>query len=88
MFLGFFYFLREKGLKVSIGDWMMLLEGMEKGLRESTLEGFYFLCRAVLLRDESEFDLFDQAFAEYFRIKLIHSIQEELTGQNIKVIGF
>ncbi|MBE5999353.1 MAG: VWA domain-containing protein [Eubacteriales bacterium] len=66
MFLGFFYYLREQGLKISIGDWMVLLEGMEKGLHESTVEGFYFLCRAVLLRDESEFDLFDQAFSAYF----------------------
>lgn len=67
MFLEFFYFLRSRGLRVSIGDWMVLLEAMKKGLHESTLEGFYVLCRAVLLRDESEFDLFDQAFAAYFR---------------------
>lgn len=66
MFIDFFYFLRDHGLKVSIGEWMVLLEGMQKGLHGSTLEGFYQLCRAVLLKDESEYDLFDQAFTAYF----------------------
>ena len=67
MFIDFFYYLRERGVKVSIGEWMILLEGMRKGLHESTLEGFYRLCRAVILKDESEYDLFDLAFADYFR---------------------
>ena len=67
MFLDFFYFLRSQGLKISIGEWMVLLEGMEKGLHESTLEGFYQLCRAVILKDESEYDIFDLAFTKYFQ---------------------
>ena len=67
MFIDFFYYLRERGVKVSIGEWMVLLEGMRKGLHESTLEGFYRLCRAVILKDESEYDLFDLAFEDYFR---------------------
>ncbi|MDO5133057.1 MAG: VWA domain-containing protein [Eubacteriales bacterium] len=66
MFIDFFYFLRNQGLKVSLGEWLVLLEGMEKGLHGSTLEGFYHLCRAVLLKDESEYDLFEQAFSAYF----------------------
>ena len=67
MLIDFFYYLRNKGLKISIGEWMVLMEGMEKGLHESTLEGFRHLCRVVLLRDESEFDPFDVAFDEFFR---------------------
>ena len=66
MFIDFFYYLRKKGVKVSIGEWMVLLEGMRKGLHECTLDGFYRLCRAVILKDESEYDLFDLAFEEYF----------------------
>ncbi|MBQ3392477.1 MAG: VWA domain-containing protein [Lachnospiraceae bacterium] len=66
MFIEFFYFLRERGLKVSMGEWLVLLEGLEKGLHGSTLEGFYKLCRAIILRDESEYDAFDQAFSAFF----------------------
>ena len=30
MFIDFFYYLRKRGVKVSIGEWMVLLEGMKK----------------------------------------------------------
>ena len=66
MFVDFFYFLRDHGLKVSIGEWLLLLEGMQKGLHHNTLHGFYILCRAIVVRNETEYDLFDVAFEEYF----------------------
>ncbi len=31
MFAAFFYLLRQRGLHVSLNEWMTLLEGMEKG---------------------------------------------------------
>ena len=80
MFIDFFYFLRNHGIKVSIGEWMVLLDGMKKGLHESTLEGFYQLCRAVILKDESEYDSFDLAFSEYFEGLPMHGpLPKELT---------
>lgn len=67
MFASFFYLLRQRGLDVSLNEWLTLLEGMEKGLHRSTLTGFYQLCRAVLLHSESEYDRFDQVFLEFLR---------------------
>lgn len=67
MFVSFFYLLRERGLKVSLNEWMVLLEGLEKGLHSSSLTGFYRLCRAVLIKTEADFDRFDQVFLEYFK---------------------
>ena len=67
MFIDFFYYLRSRGIKVSIGEWLVLLEGLQKGLHESTMSGFYLLCRSILARDESEYDLLETAFADYFR---------------------
>ena len=64
MFAAFFYLLRQRGLDVSLNEWMTLLEGMEKGLHHSTLTGFYHLCRAVVVKSETEFDRFDQVFLE------------------------
>ena len=66
MFAAFFYLLRQRGLHVSLNEWMTLLEGMEKGLHHSTLTGFYHLCRAVVVKSEAEFDRFDQVFLEFF----------------------
>ncbi len=67
MFTSFFYLLRARGLDVSLNEWMTLLEGLDKGLHRSSLTGFYQLCRTVLVKSETEFDRFDQAFLEFFR---------------------
>ena len=67
MFAAFFYLLRQRGLHVSLNEWMTLLEGMEKGLHHSTLTGFYHLCRAIVVKNETEFDHFDLIFLEFFK---------------------
>lgn len=67
MFLEFFYLLRAKGLKVSINEWMALVEALDKGLAESSLTSFYHLCRSVIIKSEADYDKFDAVFAEYFK---------------------
>ena len=66
MFLTFFYLLRARGLNVSIGQWMTLMEALEKGLAGSDLMNFYLLCRSILVTGESDFDKLDLAFSEFF----------------------
>lgn len=66
MFLEFFYLLRARGLDVSINEWMTLEEALDKGLAKASLTGFYQLCRSILVKTESDYDKFDQVFAEYF----------------------
>ena len=67
MFIAFFYLLRRHGLDVTPDEWMTLLEGLSRGLHQSSLTGFYRLCRAVLVKSEADFDRFDQVFLEFFR---------------------
>ena len=67
MFVSFFYLLRQRGLDVAPNEWMTLLEGMEKGLHNASLTGFYHLCRAIVIKNETEFDRFDQVFLEFFK---------------------
>lgn len=67
MFASFFYLLRSRGMDVSLNEWLTLLEGMEKGLHRSTLTGFYQLCRAIVVKNETEYDRFDQVFLEFFK---------------------
>lgn len=67
MFLAFFYLLRSRGLDVTPDEWMTLLEGLAQGLHQSSLTGFYRLCRAVLVKSEADFDRFDQVFLEFFK---------------------
>lgn len=67
MFLSFFYLLRARGLAVSLNEWMVLMEALSCGLADSSLTGFYYLCRTVLVKSETDYDKFDLAFAEYFQ---------------------
>ena len=67
MFSEFFKIIRICGLRVSIPEWMTLMEGISLNLHRSSLTGFYYLARAILVKTESEYDKFDTAFAYYFR---------------------
>ena len=67
MFVSFFYLLRSRGLDVTPDEWMTLLEGLARGLHQSSLTGFYRLCRAVIVNSEADFDRFDQVFLEFFK---------------------
>lgn len=67
MFITFFYLLRARGLKVSLNEWLILIEALDKGLCGSRLIDFYHLCRSILVKSEADYDKFDMAFAEYFK---------------------
>ena len=67
MYTSFFYQLRREGVPVSLTEWMTLMEALSVGLAESSLIGFYYLARAVLIKSESHFDQYDLAFQKYFQ---------------------
>ena len=66
MFTGFFYTLRRHKIPVTITEWMTLMDALSKGLAESSLENFYYLARAILVKNEALYDAYDEAFQEYF----------------------
>lgn len=79
MFRDFLALLRARGLKVSMGEWMSLLEGLSKNLHHSSFHGFYFLARSVLVKTEADFDKFDRCFLEYFEdVPFEQDISQEL----------
>ncbi len=66
MFTDFYYNLKNQGLTVSLNEWMTLIEALDKGLCAPSLTAFYHLCRAVLVKSESDYDKLDLGFASYF----------------------
>ena len=79
MFSAFFYLLRARDLDVSLNEWMTLMEALDKGLCRASLTDFYYLCRAVLVKSEVDYDKFDGAFLEYFKdISFTDTIPPEL----------
>jgi uncharacterized protein len=67
MLIDFFFTLKDAKIPVSIKEFLVLLEGMEKNVIEPSLDDFYFLSRTTLVKDEAHFDKFDKAFGLYFR---------------------
>ncbi len=67
MFIDFLFTLRSHKINVSTHEWMTLMEALAKGLHDSSLDGFYRLCRTICIKDVAQYDAYDQAFAEYFR---------------------
>ena len=79
MFEDFLYLLRRYGLKVSLTEWMTLMEALDKGLHNSSFTGFYYLCRCLLVKSEADFDRFDRAFLEYFKdVPFQQEVSQEL----------
>ena len=62
MFLNLFTELRDAGVPVSIKEYLMLLEAMERGVAEYSVDNFYYLSRAALVKDERYLDRFDRVF--------------------------
>ncbi|HAB47887.1 MAG: hypothetical protein EB114_06680 [Betaproteobacteria bacterium] len=70
MLIPFFQHLRAAKLPVSIKEFLTLLEALKAQVIKPSLDEFYFLSRATLVKDERLFDKFDKAFGVYF-----HGIQ-------------
>jgi uncharacterized protein with von Willebrand factor type A (vWA) domain len=67
MLIDFFFTLKKARIPVSIKEFLVLLEALEKNVIDPSLDDFYFLARTTLVKDEAHYDKFDQAFAHYFK---------------------
>ena len=67
MFAGFFLDLRTAGVPVSLREYLTLIEAMDAGLAEFSVDDFYFLSRACLIKDEKNLDRFDRVFGATFK---------------------
>ncbi|MDE2149450.1 MAG: VWA domain-containing protein [Gammaproteobacteria bacterium] len=67
MLFGFFGALRAAGLKPGLSELLMLLEALQQRVAIYSLDDFYYLARSALIKDETQFDRYDRAFAAYFK---------------------
>lgn len=79
MFLELFYTLRQLKVPVSVTEWMTLMEALSKGHAQTSLTGFYHMARALLIKSETFYDQYDQAFAHVFKnAELPPDIRQEI----------
>ncbi|HEX7477860.1 MAG TPA: VWA domain-containing protein [Polyangiales bacterium] len=67
MFIPFIYKLRQHGVPVGTQEAIALARAMVMGLHDSSLDGFYYTARALLVHNEGHLDAFDQAFLSEYR---------------------
>ncbi len=63
--LRFFQALRAGGLKPSITEYLSLLSALKANLIPPDLQEFHQLARLCMVKDEAQFDRFDQIFGDY-----------------------
>ncbi len=67
MFRPFLDSLRDHAVPVSLREYLSFLEALKAGLAQFDAEGFYYLARTTLVKDERHIDRFDRAFAHSFK---------------------
>ena len=67
MLIDFFFTLKDAKIPVSIKEFLILLEAMQRNVIGNSVDEFYFLSRITLVKDEAHFDKFDKAFGMYFK---------------------
>ena len=67
MFATFFHELKQAGLPVTLREYLTLMEAMERDLAGRRVEDFYYLSRAVLVKEERNLDKFDRVFGHVFK---------------------
>lgn len=67
MFFDFLDEMRMAGIPASLKEHLVLLEALDREVIDRTPEAFYYLARAIYVKDEGLLDRFDQVFAKVFR---------------------
>ncbi len=67
MFRPFLEQLRQHAVPVTLREYLGFLEALKAGLAQFDAEGFYYLARTTMVKDERHIDRFDRAFAAAFK---------------------
>jgi hypothetical protein len=79
MLIDFFLKLKAAKVPVTTKEYLMLIEGMQKGVVGSSIDDFYYFSRTCLVKDEANFDKFDRTFGEYFKgVEAIMGVEADI----------
>ena len=83
MFLSLFNTLKSTGVPCTLRELLDLNSALDKNLVFADMTGFYYLSRAILVKDEKHYDKFDRAFDIYFKgIESIDDVLEMLIPED------
>ena len=67
MFMNFFNELRQAKVPVTLKEYLMLIEALDREVIDRSVDDFYYLSRAALVKDERNLDKFDRVFGHVFK---------------------
>ena len=67
MLINLFQTVRSSGVPCTLRELLDLLGALENQLVYANIDDFYYLSRAILVKDEKHYDKFDKAFDIYFK---------------------
>ncbi len=79
MFMRFFSELRQAKVPVTLKEYLVLMEAMDKDVIDRKVEDFYYLSRSTLVKDEKNLDKFDRVFGHVF--KGLESVGDGMTSE-------
>lgn len=79
MLLHFFTALREAKVPVTLREYLNLIDGMRQDVAGTSVEDFYYLSRAVLVKDERHLDRFDRVFGSVFK-----GLESEMPAEGVE----
>jgi len=87
MLIDFFLHLKAKKLPVSTREFLTLLEAIKERVAGHSIDDFYFLARTCLVKDETHYDKFDQAFGEYFKgVTQVPGLEADIPEEWLKMM--
>jgi uncharacterized protein with von Willebrand factor type A (vWA) domain len=80
VFQRFFTELRAARLPVTLKEYLVLVEALDKEAIDLSVEDFYYLSRAALVKDERHLDKFDRVFGHVFK-----GLENAVTAVNAEI---
>jgi uncharacterized protein with von Willebrand factor type A (vWA) domain len=83
MFIEFFLFLRANKFKVSLSEYLNLLEALQLNVIEFSVDDFYSVSKAIFVKNEQFLDRYDVLFGQFFqnrtnlKIEILQAISED-----------
>ncbi|MBK8897632.1 MAG: VWA domain-containing protein [Candidatus Competibacteraceae bacterium] len=83
MMTEFFSKLRKADIPVTLTEFLTLLEALSQRVTAHSIDEFYYLARATLVKDERYYDRFDQVFGSHF--KGLETLFDQIIGATVPV---
>jgi uncharacterized protein with von Willebrand factor type A (vWA) domain len=86
--MNFFNELRQAKVPVTLKEYLMLIEALDRDVIDHTVDDFYYLSRTALVKDEKNLDRFDQVFGHVFKgLEKLEGVSSDVPTEWLKAMS-